>query len=157
MGKGSWLQAALVLAAIVLVAAGCGDDDDDEATSEASGGEAAALQEEIADLSDEEQIVRVGEAWADPFAAGDEAMCGYLHPDLGAEGEPVCATFVSGDLTGSIAVQRSYAGATVDSVKVKGQVALARFSNGERVEFQQDPEGDWWVVDPTETADLSAS
>ena len=29
--------------------------------------DAAALQEDITDLSDEEQITRVGEEWAEPF------------------------------------------------------------------------------------------
>jgi hypothetical protein len=156
MGRARWRVVALVLVTVALAAAGCGGDDDDGATTEAPGGEAAAaLQEEIADLSDEEQIKRIGEAWAEPFAAGDEAMCAYLHPDLGGEGEQVCNTYVSGDLAGSIALQTSFAGTAVESVDVKGQTAVARFSNGEPVEFQQDPEGDWWVVDPSRTAGLS--
>ena len=87
----------------------------------------------------------MGGAWADPFAEGDEAMCAYLHPDLG--GASSCAGYVEGQLTQSATVQQSYAGARVESVDVKGQTAVADFSNRERVTFQQDPEGEWKVID----------
>jgi hypothetical protein len=80
--------AALAMARLLI--AGWGDDEGDEAgeatTTPASvpGAEdAAALEEDIANLSDEEQINRVGEEWAGLFGKGDEAMCAYLHPDLG--------------------------------------------------------------------------
>ena len=154
MGKARW-HVALVLVAMALVAVGCGGNDDDEATTEAPGGGAAALQEEIANLSDKEQIERIGEVWVEPFAAGDEAMCVYLHPDLGAENSETCALYVDGHLAQSDILQASFAGTTVESVDVKGQTAVARFSNGEPVEFQQDPEGEWWVVDPSKAAGLS--
>jgi hypothetical protein len=135
------LAFALVIAA-ALLASGCGGDDDDDTATEAPGtAEAAALYDEIADLPDEEQIERVGAAWATPFAAGDEAMCGYLHPDLGCNEQ-----FLSGALTGSSAIQESYAGATVTDVKINGETAIAEFSNGEPVEFQKDPEGEWKIA-----------
>ena len=140
-----------MLAAAGLLAAGCGGDDDGENGDEApavtvSGGdEAASLQQEIADLSDEEQIERVGEAWAEPFAAGNETMCGYLHPDLGAASS--CATYVQGALTGSSKLQASFAGTTVENVEVGGETAVAAFSNGEEVSFRQDPDGAWKVVE----------
>ena len=108
---------AAALATLSFAFAACGGDDDDETATETPGeAEAAALYEEISDLPDEQQIERVGEAWAGPFAAEDEAMCGYLHPDLGCSNQ-----LVEGALTGSVAVQRSFAGATVSNVKVKWQ------------------------------------
>jgi hypothetical protein len=148
------LRVALIaLAAAGLIAAGCGDDDDessDETTTEttvsAPGAEdAAALQEEIADLGDEEQITRVGEEWADRFGNSDETMCGYLHPDLGA-GPTTCAEYIGGSLTQSSELQASFAGATVEGVEINGDSAFAEFSNGHQVEFAQDPDGGWKVV-----------
>ena len=143
----------VALAATGLMAGGCGDDDEAENGDEApavsvpGAEEAASLQEEIADLSDEEQIKRVGEAWAEPFAAGDETMCGYLHPDLAAE--DTCTFFTEGQLTGSVNLQASFAGTTVENVEVTGETAVADFSNDEQVEFGLDPEGAWKVVNPT--------
>jgi hypothetical protein len=145
------LLSLLVLGGFGLIA--CGGDDDDNGTSagtaNAAVGDAQALQEQIASLSDKEQIERVGDAWVEPFAAGDEAMCGYLHPDLGAEAEQACSFYTEGALTQSRTLQASFAGTTVESVDVKGQTAVAKFSNGNAVEFQQDPDGEWWVVDPS--------
>jgi hypothetical protein len=141
---------------MALVGTGCGgDDDDDQATTEAPGAaEAAALQEEVANLSDKEQVERIGEVWVEPFAAGDEAMCAYLHPDLGAEMKATCAIYADGALARSNILQASFAGTSVKSVDVKGRIALATFSNDEPVEFQQDPDGEWWVVDPSADAGL---
>lgn len=136
------------LAGVVAVAlVGCGGDDDDEtsaATTDTTAAEAETLQDEIAGLSDEQQIERVGDAWAQPFADGDETMCGYLHPDLG--GPSSCARYVEGELIGSSERQGSFAGSTVETVKINGQAAVAEFSNGEQMEFQQDPEGAWRIV-----------
>lgn len=141
---------AVFLGLVVIAIAGCGDDEDDDTTgaattTDAAAAEADALQEEIADLNDEEQIERVGEAWAEPFAAQDEAMCAHLHPDLG--GASSCASYITGEFIGSIKRQRSFAGTAVESVDVRGQTAVAEFSNGERVTFQRDPEDEWKVID----------
>jgi hypothetical protein len=134
------LAFALVIAA-ALLASGCGGDDDDDTATEAPGtAEAAALYDEITDLPDGEQIEQVGAAWATPFAAGDEAMCGYLHPDLGCN-----QMFLEGALTGSTAIQSSYAGATVTDVRINGETANTEFSNGERVEFKKDSDGQWKI------------
>jgi hypothetical protein len=153
--------ALIALAATGLIAAGCGDDDegdgngDETATLAVPGAEeAAALQEEIADLSDEEQVKRVGEAWAEPFAEGDEAMCAYLHPDLG--GPTSCSDYVTGSLTQGIKLQESFAGATVESVEINGETAFAEFSNGHRVEFGQDPDGAWKVVETPRAVRIGA-
>jgi hypothetical protein len=147
------LRPALVaFAAAALIGAGCGGDDEgdesgeDAATTLAVPGaeEAAALQEEIADLGDEEQIARAGEAWAEPFAAGDETMCGYLHPDLG--GPSSCAEYgIADPAKGSL--QASFSGTTVENVDLQGDTAVAEFSNGEDVTFGQDPEGAWKVTE----------
>jgi hypothetical protein len=145
---------AILIAAFAIAVVGCGGDDDDNGTSAATttgatAGEAEALQDEIAVLSDEEQIERVGEAWVEPFAASEEAMCIYLHPDLGASEKETCSFYAQGQLARSRILQGSFAGATVESVEVEGQTAVATFSNREPVEFQQDPEGKWWVLDPS--------
>jgi hypothetical protein len=136
----------LVALISALIAAGCGGDDENgngNTTLEPVGAEEeAALQEEISGLSDEEQIRRLGAAWAEPFAAGQEAMCAYLHPDIAGG----CSQFVQGALTGSSILQNSYAGATVTKVTVDGNTALAEFSNGEPVEFGNDPDGEWKIT-----------
>jgi hypothetical protein len=135
-----------LLLATALIAAGCGGDDDEEATTPELPGaaQAAALQEEIADLSDEEQIKRVGAAWAEPFAAGEEEMCAYMHSDLVPA--PESCTAVTG--TSVDPQQRSYAGATVKGVTIEDETATAEFSNGELVEFQRDPDGAWRIIAP---------
>lgn len=150
----SW-RSAIVTGAFAIALVGCGGDDDDAengngstGTTSAATAEASALQGEIANLSDMEQIERVGEAWVEPFAAGDEAMCAYLHPDLGAEVSETCALYGEGQLARSDILQSSFAGTTIESVDVKGRTAVATFSHGEPVEFQQDPEGKWWVLNP---------
>jgi hypothetical protein len=144
----------VVLAAAGLIAVGCGGDDEGDesggnnatAVAVPGGEEAAALYEEIADLSDEEQIERVGEAWADPFADGNEAMCGYLHPDLAPE---ACkeAFYLDGALTNGNELQSSFAGTRVKSADIRGDTAIAEFSNGHRVKFMTDPDGAWKVVE----------
>ena len=146
MTKGLALLASV--AAIALV--GCGGDDDDDDTTAATttedAAEAAALYDEIADLPDEEQIERVGAAWAEPLSQDDEAMCDYLHPDIapGGSTSSSCSEFLSG---GTDKLQRSFAGATVKSVEVEGETAVATFSNGEEVEFQKDPNDEWKITD----------
>jgi hypothetical protein len=152
--------ALVVLASAAgLIAGGCGGDDEGDdsgegttAALEVSGGEeAAALYEEIADLSDEEQIERVGEAWAEPFAKGDEAMCAYLHPDLAPE---ACkeAGYLEGSLTNGSELQESFAGTTVNSVDVRGDTAIAEFSNDKQVKLMTDPDGAWKVVETARAA-----
>jgi hypothetical protein len=148
--------AMLVLVAAGLIAAGCGGDDEggesgEDTTSVAVPGEeaAAALYEEIADLSDEQQIERVGEAWADPFGKADEAMCAYLHPDLAPEA-CVEAAYLEGALTNGSRLQSTFAGTTVKSVEVRGDTAIAEFSNGHGVKFMTDPDGDWKVLEPAQ-------
>lgn len=149
------------LLSLALLGAGCGGDDEgggdttsaEETGETASGGrpgqeEEAALQEEIENLPDEEQVERVGEAWVEPFGKLDQTMCAYLHPDLGGYGTCVSADYFSGALTQSVDLQRSFAGTTVKDVDVKGQTAVADFGNGEQVQFEQDSNGDWKVVEP---------
>jgi hypothetical protein len=130
---------------------GCGGDDDDDttaATTTEDAAEAAALYDEIADLPDEEQIEQVGAAWAEPFSEFDEAMCDYLHPDIapGGSTSSSCSELASGALIGTATGQKSYAGATVKSVEVEGETAVAKFSNGEEVEFQKDPSDEWKIT-----------
>ena len=65
--------------------------------------------------------MNAGNEWADLFGAEDEAMCDYLHPDISAS----CDVFLEGGLTGSTTLQRSFEGATVQSVEVEGETAYA--------------------------------
>ena len=151
--------ALLVLAATGLISAGCGGDDENEefgpdtstAPAVSGGVKAAALYEEIADLSDEEQIARVGEAWAEPFGEENETMCAYLHPDLAPE---ACkeAHYLDGSLTNGSELQASFAGATVEKVDVRGDTAIAEFSNGNQVKLMTDPDGAWKVVETARAA-----
>jgi hypothetical protein len=133
----------LALGALGLVA--CGGDDDETTTEIPGEAQAAALQDEIAGLADEEQIKRVGAAWARSFAAGDAGACAYFHPDI-VPAAASCSQFREGAFIGSIRIQRSYGGASVVNVTVKGETARAEFSNGQSVEFQKDPEGAWRVT-----------
>jgi hypothetical protein len=123
--------AYLTVAVSALVAVGCGDDD--------------------AGSSDEEQVEQVGNAWADPFGRGDEAMCEHLHPDLG--GASSCDAYLEGALTGGTDLQRTFEGATVESVEVDGETAVAEFSNDNRVVFRQDAEGAWKVLEPPQVSE----
>ncbi len=34
----------------------------------------------------------------------------------------------------------------MESADIKGQTAVAEFSNGESVKFEQDPDGNWKVI-----------
>ena len=149
--------AAAVLAAAGLIAAGCGGDEDEpsedtetSASTMPGAEEAAAFNEGIADLSDEEQIVAVGEEWADLFGAKDEQMCGYLDPALG--GPSSCSLFAQGSLTGSSILMKEFTGATVESVEIDGDTALAEFSNGHTVKFTQTEDGVWAVIETPQVA-----
>ena len=127
----------LVLAAFALIAAGCGEDDNGGA-GEGSG-------------TDEEQITQVGNAWAEPFGNGDEAMCEYLHPDLAPE---ACEEtgYLDGALTNGSRLQSTFADATVESVEVRGGTALAEFTNGHSVKLMTDPEGEWKIIETARAA-----
>jgi hypothetical protein len=143
-------RVALVTGVVAIALAGCGGDDDETTATippEDRGAVlVAAFYDQLADLPDEEQIERVGANWAKPFSETDEAMCYYLHPDIAGG----CSELASGALTGSVGLQRTFAGATVKSVEVKGGTAVAKFSNGERVEFEKDPSDEWKTTDVVE-------
>jgi hypothetical protein len=53
-------------------------------------------------------------------------------------------------LTESSELQASFEGATVTSVELEGDRALAEFSNGNRVRFEQDSDGAWKVIETPE-------
>ncbi len=148
------------LAATGLIGIGCGDDDSSDdgaatstttstttatADSDTPGAEeAAAFQEEVADLSDEEQVAAVGEEWANLFGDGDEKMCGYLHPDIG--GPTSCSGYLTGSMTGSSELQSSFSGAKVEDVTIEGEEAFAEFDTGNTVKFAQASDGTWTVI-----------
>jgi hypothetical protein len=141
------VRLATIISVVAIALGGCGGDDDTEPAADQRLEDAAAVYAEIRGLTAEQQIQRVGAAWAHLFSRADEAMCEYLHPDVAGR----CSEYVQSGLTGSPRVQRSYAGTSVSSVEINGQTAVARFSNGEQVAFEQGP-GDRWMVVRTSRA-----
>jgi hypothetical protein len=137
------VRLATIISAVAIALSGCGGDDDSEAPPrDPRLDDAAAVYAEIRDLTDKQQIERVGGAWAHFFSGGDEAMCEYLHPDVADR----CSDYLQSGLTGSHRLQRSYAGTSVAKAEINGRTAVAEFSNGERVAFEKDPEDRWMVV-----------
>jgi hypothetical protein len=143
------MRLATIVSVVAIALAGCGGDGEEDKTppeNRVTEG-AAAVYAEIGDLTDKQQIERVGAAWAELFAGGDEAMCDYLHPDIAGG----CSQYVQGALTGSSRIQRSYAGTSVAKVEINGRTAVTRFTNGERVDFEQDPNDQWKIVRTSRT------
>jgi hypothetical protein len=138
------VRLATVIIALAIALAGCGGDDDDGARSPQDRRleDAAAVYEEIRDLTDKQQIERVGAAWAATYSRKDEAMCDYLHPDIAGG----CSELVQGALSGSSRIQRSFAGTSVVRAESKRRRAVAEFSNGERVDFAKDADDRWTIV-----------
>jgi hypothetical protein len=128
-----------VISVVAIALAGCGGDDDSNPTQDPRLDDAAAVYDEIRGLTDKQQIERVGAAWAAAFSSGYEAMCDYVHPDVAAS----CPEYLK---SANARLKRSYAGRRVASVAINGRRAVARFSNGERVDFKQDPNDRWMVV-----------
>jgi hypothetical protein len=98
-------------------------------------------------LSQKERIERVGNEWAPRFAADTTgSRCYHMT-------QPLCERIacvhvgrveIKNCTPPTPAFQKSFAGARVDQVGVKGNRAAARFSNGEVVEFWGD--GGTWSV-----------
>jgi hypothetical protein len=125
----------LVMAAAALGLAACEGDDPSEAT-----------------LSTEQKIEQAGKKWARLFAAADPAACRYMTPP-GCE-HMSCDRLQTGGTIGSCtspswAYRRSFAGATVEEIAIRGERAGARFSNGEEVELSwvngYAVGGVWWI------------
>jgi hypothetical protein len=114
---------------------------------------------------DVEFITAVGNQWAPLFAEETSVACKYMY------GQPLCEEFLGRigerEVGRPSEFQRSFANATVERVHVKRaqqikaadgtrieeHKAVAEFSNGELVEFIQDPHGppsslaDWFIDD----------
>jgi hypothetical protein len=129
--------ATLTLAVVLPLAVGCGDD---ETTT------TGAVK-----LSDEEKIEQTGNDWAVLFAAGGGASCKY-------QTQPVCERIACSRAGGSrirnckpppSAFRKSFEGATVQDIAIKGDRAAATFSNGEAVELVHGGGfalgGVWWI------------
>jgi hypothetical protein len=95
----------------------------------------------------EEEIEQTGNNWARLFGAG--RTCNqFMH-------QPACAWVGCKSHSGPIRnctpvsskVQRSFAGAVVRDVVIRGKWAAARFSNGETVRLQAFQGGDGWWID----------
>ena len=91
------------------------------------------------------EIERLGNRWARLFGAG--RRCNRLM------GQPLCERVDCERVGGqpirncnpvSSKVQRSFAGAVVREIVIRGRHAGARFSNGETVRFSEDG-GFWWI------------
>lgn len=90
-----------------------------------------------APLSPEQKITQTGRRWARLFAAGDPRACRYMT-------QPGCER-----VRRSRELRRSFAGATVEEISIRGNRADARFSNGEAVELDwvngYALGGVWWI------------
>jgi hypothetical protein len=133
------VRPATIITVVAIALAGCGGDDDAKPTHDPRLDDAAVVYAEIRDLTNKQQIERVGAAWADAFSRGYEAMCEYLHPDVAGG----CSEYLEST---SARLRRSYAETSVTGVEINGRSAVASFSNGERVDFEQDPRDRWMVV-----------
>ena len=133
------MRLATILTVVAIAVVGCGGDDEAQPTRDPRLDDAAVVYAEIRDLTDKQQIERVGAAWADAFSKGYEAMCEYLHPDV-ADG---CSEYLT---AASTELRRSYAERSVESAEIKGRSAVVTFSNGKKVDFKQDPNDRWMVV-----------
>jgi hypothetical protein len=106
-----------------------------------------------ATLSPEQKIERIGNKWALLFASGrDRAACQY-------QTQPLCERIACERVGGfrlrnctppSLEFRRSFRDATVQDVAIKGDLAAARFSNGEAIELFDDVRGAglgdaWWI------------
>ena len=116
-------------------------------------------------VGDVEFITAVGNQWAPLFAEDTSVACKYMY------GQPLCEEFFgrigAREVGRPSKFQRSFANATVERVQVKRaqqiktadgtlideHKAVAEFSNGELVEFIQDPHGppsslaNWFIDD----------
>jgi hypothetical protein len=130
---------ALMALALALVGAGaCGDSDDDaQAPKPTATAQAREATPTPKPLPARKQIEQAGEAWAPLFAAADEAACEYMIKSA----QEACdiGVFVDGKPS---KFQRSFADATIESVKIRGNKAGGSFSNGETVVFEKDDSGD---------------
>ena len=137
---------AVLASCTALLLAGCGGDED-------STTEAVSSTSEVR-LSPEKQVEHVGNTWAPLFAKDVSAACRYMF------GQPLCEEFfgpvgaVVPEVRRPSAFQKSFANATVERVKIKGNKAGAEFSNGEPVEFIQETAkrppgllGEWFIND----------
>jgi hypothetical protein len=91
------------------------------------------------------EIERLGNRWARLFGAGrrcnqlmGQPLCERINCERLGEPIPNCTPVSS-------KVQRSFAGAVVREVVVRGQRAAARFSNGATVRFTRAPDQFWFI------------
>ena len=99
-----------------------------------------------ADLTPKQEIGRIGNSWGRLFAAADRHACRYMSQP--ACERVACQRLGSGPIPNctlpSSKFRRSFEGATVQAVVIKGHRAAARFSNGVLVEFYGD--GGTWSI-----------
>jgi hypothetical protein len=106
-----------------------------------------------ASLSAWQEIERAGNDWARLFSAGDRLVavsdaCKYMT-------QPGCERIACGRAgyrpienctPPSLEFQRSFGGAVVEDIAIRGHRAAARFSNGETVEFTEiGVSGSYWI------------
>jgi hypothetical protein len=96
----------------------------------------------------EQEIEQIGNSWARLFGAGrrcnrfmHQPACQWVACERAGEGAIQNCTPVSSE------VQRSFAGAVVRDVVIRGKRAAARFSNGETVRLERFLGGDGWWID----------
>jgi hypothetical protein len=137
-------RAALAIAAVVgvlAVALVLATDDDGDRRSQPAGAppppSANQDRQEEALLTDRPKVARTANAWARLFAAGKIGNCKFMS-------QPACERITCQTISGpledctpvSARFRRSFTGARVEDVEVRGYRAVARFSNGQVVELE---------------------
>jgi hypothetical protein len=119
----------------------------DALLSSESGTSASTTTDIEASPSAEQTIERTGDKWAPLFAA-DKAGCEYMTQ---AACERINCERPGGRLIQnctppSLEFRRSFAGAVVEDIAIRGHRAAARFSNRETVEFTEiGVSGSYWI------------
>jgi hypothetical protein len=125
----------------------------DALLSSESGTSASTTTDIEASPSAEQTIEQTGNEWARLFAGGDRQLaapgtCRYMTQPacerISCEG--VGRETVKNCTRPSWEFRRSFAGAVVEAIAIRGHRAAARFSNGETVEFTEiGVSGSYWI------------
>jgi hypothetical protein len=125
----------------------------DALLSSESGTSASTTTDIEASPSAEQKIERAGNDWARLFSAGDRLVavsdaCKYM-TQPGCERlncERPGGRLIQNCTPPSPEFRRSFAGAVVEDIAIRGHRAAARFSNGETVEFTEiGVSGSYWI------------
>jgi hypothetical protein len=144
------LMTTLLAVGLLLGAGACGSTSKNAPRSTAAGSVAAATPKPAPPKPPpaRKQIRATAKKWAPLFAAGDKRACDYMT----RSGQQACDMNIYFDGKPS-AFQRSFGGASIQRIKVKGDQAAVLFSNHKAVVLAKGdagddvPNSDWGIVD----------